>query len=223
MIRARARLASALALALGLTACSGQSQVAPRSVAPGELTLRYNDGMVIYAGHEPLTRGPGYRGLEGYVRCVPRAAEHARYARRYGRARKGLAWAGGTLGVASLGSLGGFALFEEDRSAAFAILGVGLGVAIVGIVLAGASRSAGNQAHGNAIDALNYYNDAVGSLGGSCARPAAPAPRPAPLPGDPPPPVLAPTAAPARDGEVAPVEETIEIEGPAPLPVPPAD
>src|SRR5690606_8953578 len=101
-------------MAIGPVACSGQTQVAPRIVAPGELTLRYDERMVIYAGHERLTEGPRYRGLDSYVRCVPRAYEHARYARRHGRARVGLAWAGGTLGVASLGSLGGIALLDEN-------------------------------------------------------------------------------------------------------------
>lgn len=194
--------ALALTLAVGVAGCGGQTQYAARIVAPGELTLRYDEKMVIYAGHERLTEGPRYDGLDHYVRCVPTAYEHARYARKHGRARRGLAWAGGTLGVASLGSLGGLALFEENRSAAFGILGIGLGVAVLGIVLAGASRSAGNQAHGNAIDAMNYYNDAVGSLGGSCDRPLAP-PTPAP----------APTPAPTP---TVPVEATPEgpIEGP---------
>jgi len=165
------------------------SSYEPQHVGPAELTLRYNRGVEVYSGRNFLAKGPTYRGLAEHVSCVPRAYEHARYAQKHGRARRGLAWSGGALGVASLGGLSGFAFLEEEPKTAFALLGAGLGVAVLGIVLAGASRSAGNQAHGNAIDAINYYNDAVGSVGGSCAAapagapPIAMIPSPSPSPG----------------------------------------
>ena len=54
---------------------------------------------------------------------------------------------------------------------AFGLLGAGLGAAVVGIVLAATSRPLRNHGHGHAIDALNYYNDAIGSVGGTCAVP----------------------------------------------------
>ncbi len=159
-------------LAVAIGCAPAMSSYVPQHVGPAELTLRYDQGMVVYSGHSFLTKGPTYRGLAEHVSCVPRAYEHARYAQKHGRARRGLAWSGGALGVASLGGLSGFAFLEDDRKTAFALLGTGLAVAVLGIVLAGASRSAGNQAHGNAIDAINYYNDAVGSVGGSCAAQA---------------------------------------------------
>ncbi len=161
-------LASSLALCAGCApAMTGYS---PAHVGPAELTLRYEKGVQVYSGRQHLTEGPVYRGLASHVRCVPKAYEHARYAEKHGRARRGLAWSGGAMGVASLGGLSGFAFLEDEPKTAFALLGAGLGVAVLGIVLASASRSAGNQAHGNAIDAINYYNDAVGSVGGSCAE-----------------------------------------------------
>ena len=186
-------LAAALALALAPGCAPATTGYAPQHVGEGELTLRYERRMIIVAGRQPLTTGPRYRGLPEYVRCVPMAHEHARYAQRYGRARVGLAWSGGALGVASLGGLSGFAFLDSDPVAAFALLGAGLGAAVLGIVLAGASRSAGNHAHGNAIDALNYYNDAVGSAGGTCASPPPLTPN-----------VWAPPAPPGPEPQLAP-------------------
>ena len=172
-IRAFARRLATFVGTCGLMSAMGCAQAMtsyePQHVGPAELTLRYKQGVEVYSGHRLLTKGPTYRGLAEHVSCVPRAYEHARYAEKHGRARRGLAWSGGALGVASIGGLSGFAFLEDEPKTAFALLGAGLGVAVLGIVLAGASRSAGNQAHGNAIDAINYYNDAVGSVGGSCA------------------------------------------------------
>ncbi len=169
---ARAAIIGALAssLALGAGCAPAMTSYTPAHVGPAEVTLRYEKGVQVFSGRQHLTKGPVYRGLAAHVRCVPKAYEHARYAEKHGRARRGLAWSGGAMGVASLGGLSGFAFLEEEPKTAFALLGAGLGVAVLGIVLAGASRSAGNQAHGNAIDAINYYNDAVGSVGGSCAE-----------------------------------------------------
>ncbi len=154
--------------------CGPASQYTPGVVARGELTLRYDDAMQIYAGRELLTEGPVYDGLADYVRCVPQARVHAERARGDGRARIGLAWTGGTLGVVALGGIAaGGALYNDRRSAALGSLGAGLGVAALALVFAGTSRILGNSAHGNAVDALNYYNDAVGSVGGTCADPPA--------------------------------------------------
>ena len=54
----------------------------------------------------------------------------------------------------------------------------GLGTAALAIVFSGISRIMGNSANGNAVDALNYYNDAVGSIGGNCDNPPPPMPEP---------------------------------------------
>ena len=67
----------ALALALSTAACSARTSVTPARVAPYELTLRYDDGLEVFAGKKRLTDAPGFDGLGAYVRCVPQAAEHA--------------------------------------------------------------------------------------------------------------------------------------------------
>lgn len=204
-----AAMVGVLALA-GTVGCASLSEYQPKHVGPAELTLRYEKGVTIYSGRRYLTRGPRYDGLAEHVRCVPLAYEHARYAQKHGRSRVGLAWSGGALGVASLGGLSGFAFLEEQPKTAFALLGAGLGVAVLGIVLAGSSRSAGNQAHGNAIDALNYYNDAVGSLGGSCDDAPGEAPEYVP------PPTARLIPAPPRPAEPA----EAPMEGPSPAGAP---
>ena len=161
----------ALTLMVGV-GCGVATEYSPTVVASGELTLRYDEGMQIYAGRDQLVaEGPVYEGLDDYVRCVPRASMHAQQAQRDGRARRGLAWTGGALGVASLGGVGGLALLDSDRSAAISIIGAGLGAVTVALVLTGVSRIMGNSANGNAVDSLNYYNDTVGSLGGNCGDP----------------------------------------------------
>jgi len=197
------------AAAAALVGCSSASGYEPRYVGPGELTLRYDDGLQIFAGKELLADSPGYGGLTDYVRCVPAAAEHAEAAENDGSAAIGTGWAGGVLGVAGLGGLAGLAYLEEDETKAFAILGTGIAAGLLGISLAIISRSLKNSANGHAVDAVNYYNDDIGSLGGTCAKPPAPLPPPDPEP--PPPP------------EPEPVEQPPEPEPePAPEPAEPA-
>ena len=72
-------------------------------------------------------------------------------------------------------------------------VGGGLALATVGAVLSGLGQRMRNSANGHAIDAMNFYNDAVGSLGATCddlryPPPAGPAPEvPAQEPLPPPP------------------------------------
>ncbi|MBW2458369.1 MAG: hypothetical protein JRI68_27955 [Deltaproteobacteria bacterium] len=178
---------AALLLAAGVWVggCSSASSYEPRYVGPGELTLRYDDGLQIFAGKALLADSPGYGGLTDYVRCVPIAAEHAEAAENDGSAAIGTGWAGGVLGVAGLGGLAGLAYLEEDETKAFAILGTGVAAGLLGISLAIISRSMKNSANGHAVDAVNYYNDSIGSLGGTCKRPPPPLPERSP---EPPPP-----------------------------------
>ena len=74
------------ALCVMTLGCGVASQYTPEVVASGELTLRYDEGMQVYAGRKLLAEGPEYEGLAPYVRCVPRARMHAERARRDGRA-----------------------------------------------------------------------------------------------------------------------------------------
>lgn len=151
----------------------------------------------MYAGDRPLTHGPRWAGLEAYVRCVPRAARAAAGAASAGTTAVVLSALGASLGVASLGGFAGFAVDEGKHLGAF--LGVGVGVAVLGAVLAGLSRTSKNRANGQAIDAMNLYNDSVGSLGATCDDLTYPAPA-GPLPPAPTAPP-APTEAPAPSAE----------------------
>jgi hypothetical protein len=162
-----------------------------RVVAPGELTLRYNDGIEFWSAGRPVARGLGYHGLPEFVRCVPRAKEHALAARSSGAAGVTLSVFGGVLAVGGLGGLGGLAVEDKNRPLANGLLMAGVGAEVLGLILAGIGRQYKVNANGHAVDAMNFYNDQVGSLGGSCSQAA---------PGARTPPVEAP-AAPAEPAE----------------------
>jgi hypothetical protein len=155
-------------VAVVIVGCGHATTYTPQHVARHELTLSYDARMQIYAGRDLLTEGPQYDGLEHYVRCVPAARAHAREAEKNGRTGVAFAWTGGTLGVLSLVSLAGLAYLESQPDTAWAILGAGIGTSALAVTFAGMSRTFRNHAHGHAVDALNYYNDALGSHGGSC-------------------------------------------------------
>ncbi len=150
--------ASILALAL-VPALGCSAQMSPRPTPPGQLGFAYDRTLEIHADGSRLTDEPDFEGLEAHVECEPRARAHAREARRHGRRAKRLAWAGAGLGVASLGGLAGLAFLERDPSVAGAVIGSGLAVGVLGIVLAGSARAHRNRAAGNAVDAVNYWND----------------------------------------------------------------
>ena len=181
----------------------GNTKYIPKVVAHSELTLRYNDRVEMYAGKKFLTHAPKFKGLRQHVRCVPEAVEHAEQAQEEGESAMAMSWTGGALGIAGLGGLAGLGYLNKDDTAAGLILGSGVLVGLIGVVLAGIGRSKKNTANGHAVDALNYYNDAVGSLGRSCDQPkqrgpvAAPAiPRIRVVPVVPVAPAVAPVAAP---------------------------
>jgi hypothetical protein len=187
-VRAAALILVAALLPLG---CA-ETQYVPTVVARGELTLRYHGHYEMWGGgRREVARGLAWKGLEGYVGCVPRAREHAAAARSSGRAAIALSIVGGVLGVSAIGGLVG-ALTDKDNDVAW--LGGGVAAAVLGVSLAATGRLERNRANGHAIDALNYYNDAVGALGATCADltyppPAGPAPPPLsqPSPSSPPP------------------------------------
>ncbi len=165
-----------LAGTVAVTGCA-TSQYAPQVVARGELVLRYDDGFQMWAGGRQVAHGLQYHGLARFVRCVPEAERHARIARRNGEAALALSIIGGVLGGAALAGFYGFA----DKDHEWTWLGAGIGSAVAGTVFAGFGRLLKNSANGHAVDALDYYNDAVGSLGASCddltyPPPAGPAP-----------------------------------------------
>jgi hypothetical protein len=178
----RARLTRGVAavltasLAASSVACSGATIYQPRLLARGELALQYADGFELYAGGKLVTRGHSYRGLDRFVGCVPEAKHHAEEAQSEGSSATAFSVLGGVLAGVGLASLGGLYFYERDDAMMWGILGAGLGVEALAVTFAAVSRGAKRRAHGNAIDAMNYYNDRVGSLGATCDDLTYPAP-----------------------------------------------
>ncbi len=206
--RVRRFIAAAAIAALGTSALpgcgSGLTTYYPHLVARGELTLRYDNEFQLYAAGRQVANGYRYNGLPGFVRCVPTAHEHALAATSDGITGTTLSTLGIVFGVAGLGGLGGLTYYDSNPNLMFGLLGAGLASSVLGVVLAGVSRGYKNSANGHAVDAMNYYNDAVGSLGASCddlvyPPPAGPAP-----PAVAAPPGGAPAADPDDDDATAP-------------------
>lgn len=165
---------SALAGLVFLHGCANTiSQYQPRRVAQGELILQYDGAFAMYAGGKRVARGLTYKGLSPFVVCVPTAHEQARLAERDGRVAVGFSATGGSLGAVSLGLLAGAIADGDNR---WAWLGSGLVTATIGVLFAGFGRKFRNSANGHAVDALNFYNDSVGSLGARCNDLTYPAP-----------------------------------------------
>lgn len=174
-------LATGLCIALAtttLTAGCASTQYAPQVVARGELTLRYDDGFQIYAGQKKLTSGLTYPRLAQHVRCVPQAQEHARRARSNGQGAIATAVLGGVLGASGLIGLVGLA--DQDRLGLW--LGGSFALSTIGLTFSIVSWRLKNHANGNALDAVNFYNDSVGSLGATCDDLSYPPPAGPPAP-----------------------------------------
>jgi hypothetical protein len=137
----------------------------PQLVARGELTLQSRRGLEMQAGGRVVARATSWNGLDKYVGCVAQAREHAVSAGNNGRAATAMAVIGGTLGVLAVG---GLVAGLVDRDHLWEWLGGGVGSGVLGAVFSGTSYLLRNRANGHAVDALNYYNDAVGSLGATC-------------------------------------------------------
>ena len=159
-------LAALLSVSLATASLSGcaSTQYAPQVVARGELTLRYDGGFQVYAGQNKLTSGLTYPRLAEYVRCVPQAQEHARRARSSGIGAITTSVLGGLFGASGLIGLVG--LVDQDRIGLW--VGSGLALSTVGLAFSIAGWRLKNHANGNALDAVNFYNDSVGSLGATC-------------------------------------------------------
>lgn len=196
----------ALPLALLPAGCA-TTQYAPQVVARGELTMRYQGGFEIYAGRERLSSGLTYPRLTHYVRCVPEAHKHAQAARGSGIGAVTTSIVGGTLGAAGLVGLIGLA--DQDRLGIW--LGASLAASSVGLVFSIVGWRLKNHANGHAHDAVNFYNDAVGSLGATCDDLSYPAPA-----GDVPPLPLAPVPPPDATAPGSPAQPV-----PPGLPPPP--
>lgn len=132
----------------------------PRLIAQKEMSVRasaYN--AKFYVGRSQVTSSlTGYYGLREPVACVPRAALHAKRAAQLYGGGIGLAVAAGLLSVVQFG------LIAKDEGLSSRAFGVG----VVALGAAVSSTSLRYRALGHAVDAMNYYNDAVGSLGHAC-------------------------------------------------------
>lgn len=165
-------LASPLVFALSPFAwgCgSGLTLVSPSTLAPNELTLRYDSGFEVWSPQGKVAEGVSYEGLADHVYCVPEAHRHAREAEAAGATATGMTISGVVLAVGGLGGLSGLAYQDEPDTMA-AIFITGITVEVIGLVLAAVGRSYKTDANGHAVDAVNYYNDSVGSQGRSCAE-----------------------------------------------------
>ena len=189
MIAPLRRLPIALALgAISAGCAASNTRYEPQIVARGELTLRYDGGFALVGGGRSIARSLGWRGLSEYVRCVPAARAHAERAASDGAVAVALAILGGAFagGAITTAVVGVATTGADDTPRLLAFLGAGVGAAIVGALFAGLGRLHRNRANGHAVDAMNFYNDAVGSLGATCddlrypspagPEPASPAP-----------------------------------------------
>jgi hypothetical protein len=158
---------------------SGLTVVQPRVLGPNELYLRYDNEFQVHDAEGEVATGVRYEGLTDYVHCVPDAARHAEAAQSAGNAAVGLTIAGIGLGVGGLAGLGGLA-YQDKPEIMWGFLLGGLGAEVVGLVLSAVGRTMKVDANGHAVDAVNYYNDAVGSRGGRCGPQGAEIPEPPP-------------------------------------------
>ena len=74
----RCALALVVALAAGCST-TARSGYRPVNAMPGELTLRYDDGLQVWRKATLLAEGPRYSGLVDAVGCVPRAGRRRRW------------------------------------------------------------------------------------------------------------------------------------------------
>ncbi|HEY3450820.1 MAG TPA: hypothetical protein VGK67_30970 [Myxococcales bacterium] len=162
------------ALALALASCvlagcsSAASTYRPSRVLPTELNVRYDDAFLVFAGNKQVAEGPRFEGLTDFVHCVPDARRHAESAEGWGSTAgvlKGFTFA---FSGAGLGGLAGLGFKDKDDTAMAALLISGVVLEGVAIALGAISLGAKAQASGHALDAVNYYNDSAGSLGGMC-------------------------------------------------------
>lgn len=207
--------APALALSAALcltTAHCAVYQYPPQLLARSELTLRADGTGVTFftSGERRVARtATAFTGLADHVRCVPRAHLHAKRAAASGIGAYVLAATSTVFGATSLG------LLIQDEGLSQRAFGTGL----IAAVAAGLATGLRYRALGHAVDAMNHYNDQVGSLGASCDDLTYPPAQPL-LGGAPAPPLLgkpAPAPPPPAPSPLPPPP----LHTPSPVPPPP--
>lgn len=156
---------------------SGLTVVQPSVLGPHELTLRYDNEFQVYSPQGPVATGIRYEGLADYVHCVPEALKQAEGAQSAGNTAVGLTVTGIGLGVGGLVGLAGLN-YSDKPEVMWSFLLSGLGAEVLGLILTSVGRQQKVEANGRAVDAVNFYNDAVGSRGGRCTRRGAEVPEP---------------------------------------------
>lgn len=154
------------------------SRYVPTLTARGELTVQVSPyrGLEFWAGRKRIAQtATGYRGLSDYVYCVPLASAHARKAETLGKtalAFSALAAVSAMVGVVH--SVVGLTSPQVGDPQMERLYGL-YGAFSVGLLT---TRDWVLVPHGmgNALDAANYYNDAVGSFGATCKDPSYPPP-----------------------------------------------
>ncbi len=155
---------------LSLTACTpAAARYEPQVLARGELALGYDGRFSISAAGQPIARGPRWHGLAAHVACVEPARALAARAEADGDRALVFSVLGGILGGGSVAGLAGFAF--SDPGMRYGLLAGGIATAALGTVFAALSHRFKNFANGQAIDALNIYNDELGAWGGDCQTP----------------------------------------------------
>jgi hypothetical protein len=211
------RRAVAVILCVTVGGCAASSSYVPQVTARGEIVLRYDNAFEAWSAGKRVARGLRWRGLTDFVRCVPPARDEARGAEAAGARAIGFSAVGGALGVLALGGLYGLA----DTNHEWQWLGAGLGSAAAGLLFASLGRMSRNIANGRAVDAINLYNDAVGSLGATCSDlryPPPAGPVPPPLQGPPP---QAPSQPPTGPQPWPPPPQPMPPQPMPPPPMPP--
>lgn len=157
-----------------LSSCAATAY-SPESVASGELVLRVRRSeLEIWAGGPAhgtrvARTASAYAGLKDYVTCVPQAEEHANLAHSYGRGGQAASGSATVLIAAGLGLYLAHAVlgsrpsgdpYELDKGM-LTLGSLAIAATLVAIPLY-------NHATGHAVDAVNFYNDDVGSVGATC-------------------------------------------------------
>jgi hypothetical protein len=158
---------------LAVVGC-GSTVFVPQRLHRGEAYLAYDGHLQVLAHGRVAAEEPGFLGLRELVKCSYEADTQARKARRRGRAAQALAWTGVALGVGSVVSIAGVATLQSNRTVGTALLAGGLSAGGLGIAFGLGSRRERSQAVGHAVDAVNFYNDAIAD--GRCHR-SPPGPR----------------------------------------------
>lgn len=141
----------------------------PSRTPPGELALGYDGVLQVWTADRRVAQAPAFDGLPEFVACSPEARRHAEAAHSEGSRASIFSFTSVGLAVVGLGGLSGLALEHRDERAMAALLLGGIAVEIAAVAIAGSSLAARVKAQGNAIDAVNFYNDAVSSRSGACA------------------------------------------------------